>query len=72
MATCERTIAEILHAVATTEHVTDSLRRYPERDHAIEVLEDEVAIQRRMLVDDLRLRLRPAARSALRQVSHAR
>lgn len=62
----QRTIAEILAAIATTELVTAFLDRSAERDPAIERLADDISVARRMLVRELRTRLVPHARAALR------
>jgi hypothetical protein len=45
--------------------VSTALRTYPDRDKATEVLEDDLAIQRQQLVEELRAILRPHARAAL-------
>jgi hypothetical protein len=63
-------IERALAAVATTERVATALRAYDDRDHAIELLEDDIAIQRLRLVEELRALLGPHARSAM-QRSHA-
>jgi hypothetical protein len=57
-------LARVLAALATTGHVEDALRAYNDRDRAIELLADEVAIQRRQLSDELRAILRPHTRAA--------
>jgi hypothetical protein len=58
-------VLEILTAIATVERVSETLRGYPERDHAIEILEDELAIARVRLVGDLRAELTPHTRNAV-------
>lgn len=62
----QRTIAEILAAIATTERVTAFLDRYAEHDAAIERLVDDISVARLTLVDELRTRLLPHTRAALR------
>jgi hypothetical protein len=66
-----RTITEILAAIATTERVTAFLAAYVERDAAIERLLDDITVGRLRLVDDLRSRLQPHTREALRAASRA-
>lgn len=61
----QRTIAEILAAISTTERVTAFLDRYAEHDRAIERLADDITVARLTLVDELRRRLRPYTRGAL-------
>jgi len=61
----QRGLEQILAALTTTEQVSTALRTYPDRDKTTEVLEDDLAIQRRQLVDELRAILRPHARAAL-------
>jgi hypothetical protein len=61
----QRGLEQILAALTTTERVSTALRTYPDRDKATEVLEDDLAIQRQQLVDELRAILRPHARAAL-------
>jgi hypothetical protein len=70
MSTKQKTVIDALAAIATTERVSDALSRYPQPDRAIELLADEVAIQRRQLVDDLRAQLQPHTRAALRSLRH--
>jgi hypothetical protein len=60
-----RPVDDLLGAVATTRHVIEALHRYDARDHAIEVLEDDVRIVRAIAEDDLRRLLRPLVRDAL-------
>ena len=62
----QRTIAEILAAIATAERVTAFLDRYAERDAAIERLVEEITVARLALVGELRGRLRPHTRAAFR------
>jgi hypothetical protein len=59
-------VVQLLSAIATNERVAEALRAYPERDHAVEILEDEMVIARRLLVEDLRARLLPHTASAVR------
>ena len=66
-----RTITEILAAIATTERVSAFLAVYAERDAAIERLIDDISIGRLRLVDELRSRLQPHTREALRAASRA-
>ena len=61
-----RTIAEIVAAITTTERVTAFLDRYAERDEAVERLADDISVARLTLVEELRSRLRPHTRAALR------
>jgi hypothetical protein len=60
-----RELEQVLAAIATNEHVATTLRDYEERDRAIELLEDDVAVQRRQLVEELRTLLRPHTRAAM-------
>jgi hypothetical protein len=59
-------MAEILAAIATAERVTAFLDRYAERDAAIEHLVDDITVARLALVGELRARLQPHTRTALR------
>ena len=59
-------MAEILAAIATAERVTAFLDRHVERDAAIERLVDDITVARLALVGELRGRLRPHTRTALR------
>lgn len=61
----QRTIAEILAAISTTERVSAFLGRYAERDIAIERLVDDITVARLTLIGELRTRLRPHTRQAL-------
>jgi hypothetical protein len=63
-------LEQVLVALGTNEHVASALRRYPERDTAIEALEDDVDHQRRGLVADLRAVMRE--RSALQVAGRMR
>jgi hypothetical protein len=67
MATTERhaSLEQILAALTATERVSEALRGYPDRDKTIEALEDDMAIQRRQLLDELRAILRPHTQAAL-------
>jgi len=65
-----RPIVELLAAVATTERVARALHAYPERDAAVEALEDDVRIAHELLVEDVRARLRPHTRAALSAADH--
>jgi hypothetical protein len=58
-------VLEILTAITTVERVSETLRGYPDRDRAIEILEDELSIARVRLVDDLRAELTPHTRNAV-------
>jgi hypothetical protein len=60
----ERSVVEMLVAIANTERVTAFLARYADRDEAIERLEEDVAANRKSLVDELRKLLPPTARDA--------
>jgi hypothetical protein len=60
-----RELEQVLAAIATNEQVATTLRDYEERDRAIELLEDDVAVQRRQLVEELRILLRPHTRAAI-------
>lgn len=53
-----RSIEQVLVAIGTNERVASALRRYPQRDAAIEALEADVSRQRRDLVADLRAVMR--------------
>ena len=61
-------MAAILAAIATVERVTAFLDRYAERDGAIERLVDDITVARLALVGELRERLQPHTRTALRGV----
>jgi hypothetical protein len=65
-----RSLEQVLVALGTNEHVASALRRYPQRDTAIEALEDDVDHQRRGLVADLRAVMRE--RSALQVAGRMR
>jgi len=54
MGHAQRTIAEILAAIATTERLSAVLARYEQHDKAIELPVDDLAVDRRRLVADLR------------------
>jgi hypothetical protein len=62
----QRTIVEILAAITTAERVTAFLDRHAERDAAIERLLDDISVARLALVGELRRRLLPHTRTALR------
>ena len=61
-------MAEILAGIATAERVTAFLDRYTERDAAIERLVDDITVETLALVGELRERLQPHTRTALRGV----
>jgi hypothetical protein len=58
----QRTVVEVLAAIAMTERVSGFLASYDERDDAIDSLISDVSQNRLRLVDELRERLlRPTA-----------
>lgn len=61
----QRTIVEVLAAIATTERVSSFLAAYDERDQAIEELSNEVIHQRMSLAEELRTRLVEQPREAI-------
>jgi hypothetical protein len=55
-------LVEIIAALATNEQVREALQAYDGRDRAVELLEEDIELSRRQLVDELRTRAaRPAA-----------
>jgi hypothetical protein len=62
----QRTPTEILTAIGMTERVSAFLAGYAERDAAIELLADDVAVNRLRLIEDLRTFFLPHTRRALR------
>ena len=60
-----RRFEQLLGALATNEEVAAFLSRYPARDKAIQAVEDDMAIQRRRLVEDLRAITRPHTAAAI-------
>lgn len=63
----ERSVLEMLAAIANTERVSAFLARYSDRDEAIERLEDDVTANRQSLIDELRRLLPPSARDLSRR-----
>jgi hypothetical protein len=59
-------LERVLVAMATNERVASFLRNYPERDGAIEALEDDIARQGRELLADLRTVTRERSAAAVR------